>query len=563
VKKIKYLHLFGIILLLFLITSSCGGKKEEETDLGLLVDSIQVSHSLNVTVDPRIELLAVVQFLSNYDQRTGLITKFDFPYKKEVKEYFSPYKDHPAVKLFEKMSADGFSFDAPPAAMLCLSDPPNLRLEVPFTPYLKQRAGGWFFLGRVPRGEKKLKKFVEELRDFAQKTNFMAFFDAHKETFSKSVADAQKKMEGIDYTGTLENYYGLRNHSYDIILAPLFHPGGFGPRVKRVENVYDIYNICGPHGVEDGIPVFGTREGFQQLAWHEFSHSFVNPITERYEKQIAKYSSLFDHIAEKMKKQAYPDWETCVREHIVRAVSTRLAYREGGKEAGEEALQYEKSQGFAYVEALCNRLEQYENHRDKYPTFVDFYPQLIDVFKELSEKRLGDDFYSIPFTGTINAVVTDEKSVLIIPTHESDKAVQDEILAYVQKIRDKFFKDSAILPDEEALKKDLSSNALIVYGTPTGNRWLAQHLAELPVRIESNQIVADTIYPGTHLRFLSAWPNPQNPKKGVVIYTAQQANDIIGINHVFHGPTDYVVASDSVVLKAANYKKQNERWTFK
>nr|MBC8230115.1 DUF4932 domain-containing protein [bacterium] len=245
-------------------------------------------------------------------------------------------------------------------------------------------------------------------------------------------------------------------------------------------------------------------------------------------------------------------------------VTTRLAYREIGKEAGEEALQNEKIKSFVYVEALCKRLEQYENQRDKYPTFVDFYPELIKVFEEFSEKEFGDDFYSIPFTGTINAVSADRKSViLIIPTHENDKAVQDKIHAYVKGIHDKFFKDSLILTDEEALKRDLSTNALMVYGTTTGNLWLAQHIAELPVSVEADKIVADTVYSGAHLRFISAWPNPQNPQKGVCIYTAQQAEDVVGINGVFHGPTDYVIAKGTEVLKAANYKKQDGRWAFK
>jgi hypothetical protein len=265
-----------------------------------------------------------------------------------------------------------------------------------------------------------------------------------------------------------------------------------------------------------------------------------------------------------MKKQAYGDWQTCVNEHIVRAVTTRLAYREIGREAGEQALQSEKRKGFFYVEALCRRLEQYENQRAKYHTFVDFYPELINVFKELSEKELGDDFYSIPFTGTINAVVTDTDSViLIVPTHESDKAVEDKIHAYVKIIHDRFFKDSPVLTDKEALKQDLSNNSIIAYGTMTGNLWLAKYSDELPVRITFEQIVADSSYAGTNLRFITAWPNPQNLQKGVVIYTAQKADDVININNVFHGPKDYVIARGTEVLKSNNYKKQNGSWTFK
>jgi hypothetical protein len=59
-------------------------------------------HSVNVFVDPRIELLAVVQSLGDYGEQTGRLTWDDFPYKRDVMEYFSPYKDHPAVKLFKE-----------------------------------------------------------------------------------------------------------------------------------------------------------------------------------------------------------------------------------------------------------------------------------------------------------------------------------------------------------------------------------------------------------------------------------------------------------------------------
>lgn len=546
-------HLFILFLLLGTIWPTARGLSETE-------------HSPNVFVDPRMELLAVVQLLSGYGERYGLITRYDFRYKRDVMEYFSPHKNHPAVKLFAEMSATGFSYDAPPAAMLRLSEPPDLTLQLPFTGSLKKRAGS---------GER-LNRFVSSLRDFARETNFTAFFQAHKGGFQAMVAVAKEKMEGIDYIGPLENYYGMKQHSYNIILVPLFR-GAYGPRIKTADGTYDIYNITGPTGVANGIPTFGSAERFRHLAWHEFSHSFVNPITGKFHKEIAKYSSLYNPISDRMKQQAYGNWQTCVNEHIVRAVQVRLTYREIGKAAGYIALLIERGKGFCYVAALCERLKRYESHRDKYPTFVDFYPRLVDVFKELSEKDLGDNFYTPPlselygavdtgfFTGPINAAVTDRKSaVLIIPTDESDKAVQDEIHAYVKRVHDRFFKDCPILKDKEALEQDLSSNTIIVFGTTKGNLWLAQHIAKLPVRIESSQIVADTVYSGTRLGFITAWPNPQNPKKGMVIYTAQQAEDVIDINfRVFHGPTDYVIAKDRQILKEGNYKKQNGRWTFK
>ncbi len=117
-----------------------------------------------------------------------------------------------------------------------------------------------------------------------------------------------------------------------------------------------------------------------------------------------------------------------------------------------------------------------------------------------------------------------------------------------------------MLTDAEALTRDLSKNSLIIYSTFRGNLWLAQHQNEFPLRIEPDKIVTDSVYYGTELRFITAWPNPQ---KGMVVYTAQKAEDVIGINGVFHGGTDYVIARGTEILKQGNYVKENGEWTFK
>jgi hypothetical protein len=515
-------------------------------------DSLPPPRAVNIMVDSRIELLAVVQFLSGYDERYRLITRFDFPYKQDVREYFSTYRNHPAVQLFDRLSAEGFSFDAPPTVMLYLSKPPEFAIEKPFTEYLNKRAGG----------AERLKKFIELLRDFAGKTEFVAFFKAHNGTFQRMVANAQSKMGGINYAQTLQDYYGMSQNSYNIILAPLF-TGGYGPRIERSGGKYDVYSILGPMNMKDGQPAFGSEESFRHIAWHEFSHSFVNPTTAKFSKEIDKYKTLYEPMANKMREQAYPDWRTCINEHVVRAVTTRLVCREIGSKAGAQALDREKTRGFAYVGALCESLARYEKQRDKYPTFVDFYPELVSVFRGLSEKHLGQDFYAIPFKGTINAAVVDRTSaILVVPTNEKDKRVQEKIHSFVGNIQKRFFKGRPILTDKEALQKDLSKSTVIAYGTPKGNLFIAKYIAGIPVRIESDRIVADKVYEGANLRFITAWPNPHNPEKGMVFYTAQRAANVLNINSVFHGPTDYVIARAAEPLTSANYNKQNGTWSL-
>ena len=172
------------------------------------------------------------------------------------------------------------------------------------------------------------------------------------------------------------------------------------------------------------------------------------------------------------------------------------------------------------------------------------------------------------FHGPINGVFnTSLSAVLIVPTNEADKIIEQQIHDSVRVVQ-KFIvgkfpdRDVKILTDTEALQADLSQSCVGVYGTAQGNLWLAKYMTALPVVIEPNSITADRVYEGSDLRFISAWPHPQNPKMGLVIYTAQRAEDVVDINRVFHGPTDYLVARGQTVVHSANYVKMNGQWTF-
>ncbi len=167
----------------------------------------------------------------------------------------------------------------------------------------------------------------------------------------------------------------------------------------------------------------------------------------------------------------------------------------------------------------------------------------------------------LPFLD-INSIFSDKESiVLVLPSHEVDGDKQEQIHEYVKKVF-RFIEESSILTDEEALKKDLSQNSVIVYGTPEGNLWLSKFFSDIPVKIKKHKIVLrNKTYSGTDLRFISLWINPENQKKAVLIYTAQKADDIIGINRVFHGQTQFVIAQNKQILKSGFYKRENSRWT--
>ena len=501
-----------------------------------------------VGVDARMELLAVVQRLSGYD----VMVRDEMPYKEAIDEHFAGFREHEAVRLFGEMRPGGFSYDGPVKAMLHLSPPPDLAITTPVTEGLCHRAGG----------RERLERFVAALRSFAADADFAGFFSGQREFYDRITGDAQAAMGGADHAATLEAYYGLEQRSYSIFLAPLFR-GSYGPRVANEDGTFDVYNVTGPWGVNDGHPNYGDAGTMEYLCLHEFGHSFVNPVVDEYAAETNLHSALLEPIADEMKRQAYGGWLTCAHEHTIRAVTARMEAREAGEAAGLLALSREYGRGFRYIKPLYEALQRYEADRATYPTFRDFYPELLEVFEECARHAPDSAYFRVAFMGPINAVLADSDStVIVLPTNEADAATQQSIHDFATAYRDRFLKGASLVRDTEALEADLAGKYIIAFGTPSGNSYIAQLLEDMPVSIQADRIVADREYAGTGLRLITCRPNPADPMTGVLIYCAQQAKDVVDANAVFHGPTDWVVADGNSPIASGNYDKTGATWTF-
>lgn len=366
------------ILVIVIVTVFCGSPATQTS---------ATETSVTVTVDPRIELLSIVQYLSDYTGFNGnrVLTKLEFPYKKKAIEHFTPYTNHKAVQFFDEMSANGFWYGQPPEAMLSYTDPPALKKVRPVSDFVIQRAGG----------KEKLDEFIERLRRFAVESNFMAFYSSHEKDYEKMISDFHKSMGEWNYVNDLKDFYGYSQNSYTIVVAPFFHKGGFGPSIEASNGRYDVYNLGGPWDYKDGTFYFGDGQYFRRLVWHEFSHSYVNHLTDLYIDRLTDPGDILNPgMKEKIAAMPNVTWNVFVHEwvseHIVRAVTTSLAYTKLGKTEGDKALQLEEKRGYPYVKQLCNKLELYMNDRSHYKTFPDFFPELVKVFEDIAEKKSNE-----------------------------------------------------------------------------------------------------------------------------------------------------------------------------
>ncbi len=166
------------------------------------------------------------------------------------------------------------------------------------------------------------------------------------------------------------------------------------------------------------------------------------------------------------------------------------------------------------------------------------------------------------FQGPPLRVVADVNAIrVIVPTHERGQDVQALLLSraeyFVNRCRAPL---NCIITDDEAQTQDLSDYHLVVFGTPQGNSWLQGQMEALPVALGLDRVITGMLHAGPHLGFITCWPHPANPNRGVLIFTAHQAESV----GAYRGPldTDYVVTRRDRVIEAEDYIKDKDTWTF-
>lgn len=331
--------------------------------------SFAQDRTLCIHADERIELLATVQYLSGY----FLTSRYPTDYKKEIKKQFAPYKTHPAVTLFAELSHDHFSYSEPFKFILQYGIFPNFELQynAEFSPVSAGQADS-------------LALFATLLKDFYKTTQFNTFFDQHQPLYDTLAHQISQQLGNTNYIALLEDYFGKQQADYELIFSPLLPSGGFGPAVKLPNNQYILYALVGANGIDKGMPTFDAHSFATNLLLHEFSHSFINPLTEQHIDALNKCDNLYAYVADDMATKAYDRWDIVINEHLVRAVVIRLTQKQYGKQAADALIEHEKQAGFLYIEPVINALVRYENRSRKYPTFEAYYPEMVKLFEQLS-----------------------------------------------------------------------------------------------------------------------------------------------------------------------------------
>ena len=328
---------------------------------------------IKVKIDKRIEVLGVCLRLSDYHEKFNHLVGDlkNYPYLEEADRYFAKFQNHKAIKLLnECIKKLSFSYDAPVQLMLFLDEEWNFHGQNEYP-----------FVNRLKKSEVVL-DFLKELKNFVKESNFEEFFNQHQDYYQQEIDSFNSCFElsqVVDFMKKLK--MNVASKHFVINLALLLTNGGYG--YFNGDNVFcTMSRMADKEGNVDKIWGYNSA-GEKSLFLHEFSHSFVNPLTEKYWEQIDK-PVLDITEREVLAKNAYSDVFAIICEYVIRAI--QLSFIRQHSKNVDWFFEISAKTGYS-KNILLAVADKIEEHMQDDKTFEENYLEIANEISKAVENK--------------------------------------------------------------------------------------------------------------------------------------------------------------------------------
>ncbi len=328
-----------------------------------------------VTVDPRVELVSIVFYLSGGPAYTQP-SQYQ-PYRERVDRWFSRLKDHPAVRYAKELrNRYGIGFDAPMSLAIRVSPDPAMRLLVPLDPGPQSFDRRW--------RASTVREFLKRLRAFRRDSNFDAFFRENRPLYNEVVDRLTQAVHTELDLEWFPKFFGAgarQQGSFHVVAGMLLGGCNYGPSTT-LDGQLQRYAILGVWRTgAKGQPAFQADD--MSTLVHEFGHTYSNPVVERWLPKLRPFlAELNRRHQAAFERQGYGDADTVGYESMVRAVVGRYLLDTGRAAAARAHEEEQKRREFLWVGDLTRLLGTYEANRAHYPDLDSFMPRVVAFFQD-------------------------------------------------------------------------------------------------------------------------------------------------------------------------------------
>ena len=335
---------------------------------------------LRVYTDENLEFLLSILTAMDYDtllhQRFGfqmLRTQQD-AYIQDIRTLFAPYLKTPVFDLLRDMLEAGFFLGRPIELMLSLASPGCFTSIRPLSNLCILYSGGM----------ERIHMLLSGLEELYVHSGYSQFFAQHVSRYADFISRTQRQVQRFHIAERLEQEYGWIFGDGKILVTGLLC-GNYGIRFAADTGVSEVYAVFADSVISEDPEENEFSGGALSLnmLFHEFSHPYINPLTEKYHTLAGSYVSAYEKLRPYKLPgmlSGYGDWEECINEHFVRAMAIHLLRDCGFGDWAQRYYERNMQEGYRYLPEILQAYENYDRSRNLYPDFAAFYPILLTVF---------------------------------------------------------------------------------------------------------------------------------------------------------------------------------------
>lgn len=212
-----------------------------------------------------LELAQIALSLSSYP-RSNRTTA----YWREVEIYFAPYRDHPLIaRLGGRVTNASLEYLLRDGAFAMQFDG-NGKIVNGFYPFYYRNNANIFL------------ELLADFQDFADKSNFRAFYRNQKATYDGMVATQERMMPVKNMWTWLEARFPARYQAYKTIFSPLLGNNHNTTQFGDERDFREILMFVSlANGANSTDPEAAIRVGLAtRVVFTEIDHNYVNPISD-------------------------------------------------------------------------------------------------------------------------------------------------------------------------------------------------------------------------------------------------------------------------------------------
>ena len=273
--------------------------------LALAAFSALTNASVELRIDPRIELVGVLEYFSLDSQsREEVFLSESNYFVEELRKYFAPYSNHSAIKKLRKLNNKGFSVLDFAKVLMYYDFPPKLGQMIPF------ERGFFLDLNLKAKNKKKLiEDLIESVRDFAKVSEFEKYLRLYTGDLEMKVEMVSQDIAKNEIPERLFNMFGL-NFSEKKFMA--IFCSWLKDEIHFYSPIFGYVVIIGPEISQKGNPTFRSARTMNKLI-KGFASLLIDEIVDSNLNAVQSLGDLYTVLGDSA-KSICKDW-VCAFKH--------------------------------------------------------------------------------------------------------------------------------------------------------------------------------------------------------------------------------------------------------